>query len=287
MPIYNAAAYVRETVQSVLSQTLAEWELTVVDDGSTDGSGRIVEDCFRDSRIRVIRQENGGVSLARNLGLAHSSGEHVAFLDADDVWLPTNLEKKLARLSDRPESALVHSDVEVIDAESRRTGRIQCGAEGHVLEQLLLWEGDPIPALAANAVIRRSALLAVGTFDPSLSTAADQDLKFRLAARFPVTRLPETLVLYRVHGRNMHQNLQLMERDHLRVYSKALERGMFRSAAFRRRCYSNLFLILAGSWWHGGRPARAIWFGMRALALQPARTAQIARRAMRAASARR
>jgi glycosyltransferase involved in cell wall biosynthesis len=280
LPMYNAAPYVRETVESVLAQTYADWDLTVVDDGSTDRSRTIVEG-LSDARIRVVVQPNSGVSAARNRGLALTAGEYVGFLDSDDVWLPTNLEEKVAWLDAHPQHALVNSDVEVIDAYSRLSGVRKTGREGWVLDDLLLWNGDSLPGLPSNALIRRSVLETVGAFDSTLSTAADQDLKFRIAARYPVGRLERPPIRYRVHGANMHLDISVMERDHLHTYRKATRLGLFRSAAFRRRCYSNLYFILAGSWWHGGNRKRAAWFLVRSVGVRPASTLRIARKALR------
>jgi hypothetical protein len=188
----------------------------------------------------------------------------VAFLDADDVWLPANLARKVEFLQHTPGVGLVQSAVQVVDAEGRPAGAVHEGGDGWVLDDLLQWQGDPIPLLPSNAVFPRRVLHEVGGFDPAFSTAADQDLKFRVAARFPVARIPGVEVLYRVHGSNMHLDIMRMERDHLAVYSKANRSGLFKSAAFRRRCYSNLYRILAGSHWKGGRKARALAWGLRA-----------------------
>lgn len=279
IPMHNAAAFVRETLDSVLAQTFTDWDLTIVDDGSTDGSARIVAG-LTDARIRLITQSNAGVSAARNRGLSATAGEYVAFLDADDVWLPRNLELKVRWLDEHPEHGLVHAAVEIIDAASRPSGERLVGQQGWVLDDLLSWTGDPIPDLPGNALIRRSVLQQVGAFDPALSTAADQDLKFRIAACCPVGRLPEPLVRYRVHGQNMHLDIALMERDHVRTYRKASRLGLFRTAAFRRKCFSNLYFILAGSWWHGGNRSRALWFLLRSVVVHPAAGLRVARKAL-------
>lgn len=280
IPLFNAERFVREAIESVRSQTHADWELLVVDDGSTDRSHyEAAAAADGDTRIRIVRQANKGVSAARNHGVGLSRGEYLAFLDADDVWHPKNLSAKLVALESRADCALAHSDAAVIDAVSRRTSQLKTGSDGWILEQSLLWRGDPVPALPSNAVLRRRTFDEVGGFDTDLSTAADQDLKFRIAERWPVARVPEALVLYRVHGANMHTNVLLMERDHSLAYTKARARGSFRSEAFRRRCFANLYGILAGSLWHGGHRWRALKYGARAIALRPDEAGRVVQRA--------
>ncbi len=277
--MYNAARYVRETIESVFAQTFRDWELIIVDDGSRDASLATAKSLATDPRVRVVSQANRGVSLARNHGFSLSSGRFVGFLDADDVWLPENLQRKVAWLETHPECGLVHSDVEAIDSESRATGRTWAGETGWVLERLLLWQGDPIPSVASNALFHRRVLEAVRAFDSAFSTAADQDLKFRVAARYQVCRIPEILVRYRLHGDNMHRDVSLMERDHRRVYRRAAELGLFPNRAFQRRCLSNLYLILAGSFWHTNQPSKALWYAARCLLASPGGARLVARKA--------
>jgi len=254
IPMYNAERFVAQTIESVLHQTYDAWELVIVDDGSTDGSPRVVEGFLREPRVRYLRQANSGVSVARNRGLAETSGEFVAFLDADDLWLPDNLLFKVDYLRRNADRGVVHSDTEIIDEHSRRTGEIHCGREGWILESLLLWDGDNIPSI--DALFRRSCVEAVGGFDPAFSTAADQDLYIRVAPNTQVGRIPLVHTLVRFHPAAMHYNIERMERDHCAVYAKAANNGLFRSSWFRRRCLANLYYILAASWWRDGKNPR-------------------------------
>ena len=109
IPLYNKAAYVKRALDSLIAQTFADYELLVIDDGSTDGGGAIVARCG-DARVRLIRQDTAGPAHARNRGIDEASGELVAFLDADDEWMPRYLEHSLAALeSAGPEVACVSS----------------------------------------------------------------------------------------------------------------------------------------------------------------------------------
>jgi glycosyltransferase involved in cell wall biosynthesis len=260
IPMYNAAAFIGQTVESVLAQTYHPLEVIVVDDGSHDNSAAIVEQWAGENRVRLVHQKNAGVSAARNKGLAMTRGRYIAFLDADDIWLEDNLEKKVRLLEQQPEVGLVHSDAAVIDENGRPTGEVKAGKAGHLLEPLLRWEGTCIPA-PSSMLVRKEVLEAVGGFDPQLSTAADQEFFFRVAAKYRIGRVPGVTWQYRIHGNNMHQDLALMERDHILAYRKASEHGLFASRNYRRQCFANLYLILAGSWWvQGNRNPRTFLF---------------------------
>src|SRR5258708_4350216 len=121
IPAYNHARFLRETIESVLVQTLPPDEVIVVDDGSTDETPAIL--ASYSSRLTVVRQDNRGFSAARNTGAARASGDVIAFLDSDALWLPTKLERQIVRLTADPDLGLVHCGVEEIDAAGRVVGR--------------------------------------------------------------------------------------------------------------------------------------------------------------------
>jgi glycosyltransferase involved in cell wall biosynthesis len=269
IPAFNAAAFLAETIESVLAQTYTHFELIVVNDGSTDDTLRIAESYLHDARMRCISIKNAGVSAARNAGFAKSSGSLVAFLDADDVWLPDNLRCKTELLAHYPQAVLAHAPVENINADSQRTGVINAGKGGNVLHELLGWTHTVVPG-PSSILVRRTAIERINGFDEKLSTAADQDLFFRLAETGEFTMCSEVLSLYRLHPHNMHRHIARMESDHIQVYRKATQRNAFGSAAYRRQCFANLYLILAGSWWkNGGNKPRALWFVLRSVFTHP------------------
>lgn len=248
IPNYNYAGYIDQAVDSVLAQTYRNVEITVVDDGSKDGSLDILSS-YGDS-IRVIEQKNAGVAVARNTGVAGSSGEMVAFLDADDVWLPQKLERQVQKMASDDEIGLVHCSMRYIDPNGVVCGEISAGKEGHVADDLLLFESGTLIGAGSTALVRRQVFEDAGGFDPRLSTAADWDLGYRIAVRRKVGFVSEPLVLYRTHNSNMHSNIGAMEHDMLLGFEKAFAAG---SSLDPNRCYANLYKTLAGSYFHAGR----------------------------------
>ncbi|MBI5540696.1 MAG: glycosyltransferase [Bacteroidia bacterium] len=271
IPAYNASKFINETILSVCNQSLVDLEIIVVDDGSTDNTAEIIQNiAIKENRIKYLFQKNSGVSSARNFGFKNSSGKFIAFLDADDLWLTNNLTKKVEALNTAEEHyGLVHSDVQIIDSKGVVTARCLCGKKGKVLDDLLLWNGTVIPA-PSSILLKREVLDKIGLFDVELSTAADQEFFFRIASQYHIERLPEKLVQYRVHDSNMHSNIALMESDHLLAYKKAKTNKLFKSKIFELHCFSNLYIILAGSWWKNGKnKSRGAYFLAKALLVYP------------------
>jgi len=269
IPAYNAAQYIGETITSVQNQKFEHWEMLIVDDGSKDDTRQIVEGFLSDKRIRYIYQENAGVSTARNKGYQFSKGKFLAFLDADDVWLPERFTKMLQKFNANNSYGLVHTYMQIIDEHSNKQDLIYKGKEGQLLDSLLLWDGCNIPA-PSSILVKREVIEQIGLFDKDLSTAADQEFFFRVAKAFPIGMVREPLGLYRIHGNNMHQNVSNMEKDHIRAYQKAKDYGLFKSKRFQRNCFSNLYLILAGSWWvNGNNKLRSIYFMLKAILQYP------------------
>jgi glycosyltransferase involved in cell wall biosynthesis len=248
LPAYNSAEYIAETIESVLNQSFADFELIVIDDGSTDGQAdEILPFCERDQRVRYIYQTNKGVSSARNTGFNHSSGKFIAFLDADDIWLPNNLEAKMPKF-DEEDVGLVHSDAGLIDQNSKEiTGKVMTGMEGNLLDIILEWQSMVVPG-PSSILVRRKVLHTIGLFDTRLSTSADYDLFIRIAAKYRISRVPIVTWKYRLHDSNMHKNIKLMEQDVLIVYKKASINNLFKTKWFENRCYSIMYMILAASW---------------------------------------
>ena len=270
IPAYNADKYIERTIRSVLLQDYENIEIIIIDDGSTDNTATVVKKLVNeDKRLHYVHQRNGGVSSARNHGYKLSKGEYLAFLDADDVWLPENIRKKVEHLQNDPVTGLVHSDALLIDENDKPLDEIKKGKSGWILDDLLSWNGTCIPA-PSSILVKREVVDTAGGFDTNLSTAADQEFFFRVAAKYKIGRVEEITWQYRMHSQNMHSNIALMECDTLLSYQRATENKLFKSAAFRRKCYSNMYMILSGSWYHDGKnKIKAIKYASKAVWMYP------------------
>ena len=270
IPTYNHARFVAEALTSVLAQSCPAVEVIVVDDGSIDETPEVLREF--EATARVVRQSNRGVAAARNAGAAVASGDLLAFLDADDVWLPTKLERQAARFGIEPGIGLVHCGVEEIDGRGRRLRTRLDGMEGWVSREMLFFGRGVILGGGSAAAIRRAAFLDVGGFDEALSTSADWDLYYRVARRYPVGFVPEVLVRYRVHSGNMHRNVHAMTSDMLAAYAKAFSEQDPELQRLRRLAYGRLHAMLAGSFFRAGEYRR---FARHAVASVAARPRQV------------
>lgn len=204
MAAFQAEATIAESIRSLLAQTHPDWELIVVDDGSTDGTAAVAQG-FGDPRIRVLREAHRGVlGAVRNRGIAVARGEAVALLDADDLWQPLKLERQVAVLRERPEVGVVHTGFELLldgGACEEPLPPPAAGPGASTLERLLL--GNFV--CSSSACVRRSLLDRLGPFDetPELWGSPDYELWLRLAPETEFALVNGPLVLYRVHGAQM------------------------------------------------------------------------------------
>ena len=270
VPAYKAGKYIEATIRSVLTQSWQDLELIVIDDGSPDDQEVIVKRlAAEDNRIRYVKQQNAGVSAARNKGYELSNGKYLAFLDADDIWLSDNLSKKIELLARDAECGLVHSDAEVIDENGKQTGQVLSGKEGWLLDELLAWNGACIPG-PSSILVKREVLEKAGGFDLDLSNSADQEFFFRVANLFKIAKVNNVTWRYRVHTSNMHSNIAVMEKDLLKVYEKAQKNNLFRSTGFRKYCFAKMYKILGASWWgNGNNKTRGMFFFFKSFFLNP------------------
>jgi glycosyltransferase involved in cell wall biosynthesis len=191
IPTYNRAWILKEAIDSVLSQTFEDYELIVVDDGSTDDTGAVIGSF---NGIEFITQANRGVSAARNRGIEAASGTYLAFLDSDDLWLPEKLESQMAFFDAHPE-AMICQTQEIWIRNGRRINpkRRHQKASGMFFERSL----ELCLVSPSAVVIKRDLLREVGQFDGELPACEDYDLWLRIGARYPVFLVDKPLVIKR------------------------------------------------------------------------------------------
>lgn len=262
IPAYNAEKYIAETIDSVLAQTYSNWELIIVNDGSTDNTLSVIENYSRnDKRISFISKQNTGVSDTRNTGIAKAKGEYIALLDADDVWLPKNLEKKIILLKENNSLGFVFSNMFQADKDLKNQIPAPEGKDTKILEDLLLWNGEVIPGPCSNLVIRKTCFESGIRFDKQLTTIADQNLTVQLAAKYSGKIIPENLWVYRILPGSMSKSLAVMEKDSLATYAIYKTNHYFKSNSFQRKCFSNMYMIVGASWWKDGNNiSRGLYF---------------------------
>jgi glycosyltransferase involved in cell wall biosynthesis len=276
VPAFNAASFIKSALESVLAQTYSQVEVIVVDDGSTDATPSIVRELG--DRVRYVHQPNAGPAAARNTGIRNSTGELLAFLDADDVWRLDKLEKQVALISRNPDLGLVYSSLEEIDSHGVSRGYLKAKLRGMVLSEVLLGKGGA--GMGSTGLIPRSVAERVGNFDERLPPCEDTDLLWRIAARYPIDYVDEPLAKYRIHSSNAHANLPRMRKAWTLLYAKALADPSVRALGvrFRARCYGRLYTMLAGDHAHAGEPLWALGYACRAILAWPPSLGRMLRR---------
>ena len=268
IPNYNYGRFIGEAVESVLAQTYPIAEIVVVDSESTDETLEVLRK-YAD-RVRVIVQENLGVCAARNRGVAETNGEFIAFLDADDRWLPQKIEKQMAKFAGDEEIGLVHCGMREIDSETDQTlGLLLDGGEGSIADNLLLWQSPAVIGPGGTTVVRRVVFEEVGGFDTDLVVGEDWDFCYRTARRCRVGFVREPLVDYRSHGTNAHHNVAEMERGMRRMLEKAFTTDDASVLKLRNRAYGNFHRTLAGSYFQAGNVGRFLRHAVESLKHRP------------------
>jgi len=220
IPAYNAGHTILETIASVQKQTFSDFELIVINDGSTDRTLELLS-TVRDPRIKVFSDPNGGLPVARNRGISHATGEFITFLDADDLWTPDKLELQLAALQQHSEAGVAYSWTYFMDDQGKSFHVDEpIFFEGNVYAQLLLRN---FLASGSNPLIRRQAIESAGEFDPTLKSAEDWDYWLRLAPCWGFVVVPKPQIFYRQSSGAMSSKVEVMEKYNLIVLERAFQ----------------------------------------------------------------
>ena len=225
IPAYNSQAYILDAINSIQQQTYPVDEIIVIDDGSTDKTQEIVSQ--HPYPVRYIKQQNQGPSSARNKGIELAQGDWIAFLDADDQWTKDKIEKQLNTLSRYPELHLIAGDMQEIDTHNNIITQSVLSKHGF-LKKFQLLQGQPIQnALiellnknfipTGTVLIRRSTLVEIGMFNTAIRFGEDLELWSKVAMQYPISCIPDILMLRRLHDSNASKCTDLMLKDLVKV----------------------------------------------------------------------
>ena len=260
-PCYNAVRFLHEAMESVLRQTVGDFEFILVDDGSTDSTAQVIRS-YRDSRIRYVRQENRGPSAARNHGVSLARGRYLAFLDADDVALPHRLEVQSRVLDADPALSVVGSGFVWIDEDGTLIPRHHSWEDAPELNSLAGWLLD-CPFVPSATLVRRKALDVVGGFAEDLRGGEDWHLWMRLVmAGHRMVWQPQVVCHYRHHGASLSNCAPSMSRDCPEALRRILtmaefprELGELGEKALALRYVDSAKRLYVGDLWEQGRVA--------------------------------
>jgi glycosyltransferase involved in cell wall biosynthesis len=230
IPAYNASRTIVATIRSVFQQTEQDFEVIVVDDGSTDGTAARTRSVADDSRLTVITQPNGGASAARNAGVAAAKGAYISMLDSDDLWLPKYLEVMGGALDAEPDAAFAYTDAWLLDDETKRIRRTSTMyylsppslplPDLHTLFLRLLESNF----IYTSVTVRRHAFEQVGGYDESLVIGEDWEHSLRMVASgLRPIRAPGLLAIYRSHGSQLTSDMGRVAEQHVEVYRRFAE----------------------------------------------------------------
>jgi len=270
IPAYNAAVYLPYAIDSVIAQRYPDWEIIIVDDGSTDRTCAVVDSylpILRD-KLQYIYQENRGLPAARNTGIRAARGEFMALLDADDVWLPQRLERGVPVLDADPSIGLVHARVARIDTQGSVTGQLKVEPQylsGRIAGNIYTRRAHIV---CPTVMFRKNCLERAGWFDERMQATEDRDLWFRIALHYQVAYIDEVLAYYRISPSSMTSNLDRLL--HGQLYFVAKHHGSGAATRIQQlQALGEIYRELGDSLFRGGAVRKAIGNYLRAVGYNP------------------
>ena len=229
IPLYNKEDCIKKTLDSVLNQSYKDFEVIVVDDGSTDRSAEIVAS-ITDPRIKLVRQKNGGPSVARNRGVKEATEEYIAFIDADDIWSPEYLKEMTDLLTSFPDAVIWGFNyAEIKNGEAERTETVVF--RGYVNER---WDSFPFFFCSSSTCCRRTSLLELGGFDERMVYGEDIDMWFRLLLSGKGVLDSRVMAFYYKDGNDSLTQHTMPLEKHLPFFIDKYAKARSENAAFRR-----------------------------------------------------
>jgi glycosyltransferase involved in cell wall biosynthesis len=272
IPAYNVAPFIQAAVISALAQTFEDHEVVVVDDGSTDDTSLVLEEIRRtcnDPRLRIVRQQNGGLSAARNTGIRHSRGKFIGFLDADDIWLPQKAEMQIRAMECDPTIGISFSHSEYMTEDGRRTGRILLAKKARPSLHDMIRRNQI--GNGSSPIVRRECFDAVGRFRTNLRSSEDYEMWCRILwlTSYRAELVAEPLTLYRLRENSLSFNsAQFVENGNIAI--ECLRNAMPNvPARVIRAGHAEHYRIAAWKAVSSRRTREAFWLIIRAVQLRP------------------
>lgn len=251
LPVFNGEKTIVETMMSVLRQTVTDFELIVIDDGSTDQTCERVES-IRDARIHLSRFPNRGLAASRNRGLRLSEGEFFSFIDADDLWVPNKLEMQVASLESKPEFGVAYSWTSTIDESGDFIRAIApVSHEGNVYCQML---ERCFVASGSNIMCRKDLIEKVGYYNEEFRLGSDWEFNIRLAGKCSFVLVPEYQIFYRQSPQSITSNVRNVEQYLLRVIEEAFRQAPEEVQHLKRRSLSYNYQHIADKYLENSQP---------------------------------
>ncbi len=220
MPAYNASNYIGEAIESVLKQTFSEFELLIVDDGSTDNTADIIRR-FNDSRIVFVQQQNGGIADALNNGLQHARSEYIARFDADDICYPNRLEIQYEFIKKNPEYIVVGSGADYVDADGNFV--FSYNLAGHSDEQIKNLSYSICPFIHSTVLLKKSVVLDAGGYNVRAHSFEDHFLWLQIKQKGKFYNLSQSLIKVRLNPESVTVDEKWRLKEFIHIKYKALK----------------------------------------------------------------
>ena len=268
IPTYNRAKLVVQAIESVLNQTYRKIEIIVVDDGSTDNTLEVLKQY--EGNIKYIFQERSERSKARNEGYRHSRGDFISFLDSDDLWLPTKIEKQIEVMNERPDVDVVYTGIEFIDGNGKLLVGDTCwdSPQREVLYEDLMTH-NVITGTTSSVMVRRTCLDKVGLFDDSMNTCEDLDLYRRIAQNYKFHKIELPLVKFRIHAGNTQRNSTAMAKGWETTIRKIAIDTPPEFEYYKNEAIVKILYQIADLYRQDGRFDRFFWFCAKSVLHRP------------------
>lgn len=270
IPTYNRSDLLKLAISSVLSQSYTDYEIIVVDDGSTDNTRKVVES-FNAEAIRYVYQNNMGRSAARNAGISSAKGQYIAFLDSDDIFLPSKLELQVKCLDSNPLCGLVYSYASNVDENGNSLAYHYDGdLSGSVYPDMLYIRNNFITT--PTVMVRANILSETGGFDESMHMCEDLDLWRRIARNHQVMQIRQSLAQVRIRTDEKIDVLEFMA-ARTRYYNKAIDEDVS-LRNIKRDLYNEMYVVYSGCALSQKKYMIIIWITLKSLFNDPVRFIQ-------------